>query len=67
MDLDHYSTIAAGERARLGLSLRAIADIAGTNHQTVATFLAGERTQFDTVLSILAALGLRLTVEPADG
>lgn len=50
-------------RARAGLSLRALAERAGTSHATLAAYEAGRKTPgFETLQRILTACGFALEV-----
>jgi transcriptional regulator with XRE-family HTH domain len=57
--------LARRERARLGLSVRELADQAGTSASTVSRFERGHETQLSAALSILKALDLSL-LEPSN-
>lgn len=48
------------ERARRGLSLRELAELADTSHQTVSAFEEGTGTHLPTLIRIAKRLGLQL-------
>src|SRR4051812_33932561 len=59
-------------RAESGLSLRALAERAGTSHATIAAYEAGRKTpNADTLVRLVRAAGFDLTLDltrrPADG
>ncbi len=56
-------TIMRTLRRRAGLSLRALAERAGTSHSTLAAYEAGRVVpNFDTIERVAAAAGLRLEI-----
>lgn len=66
MNID-YGTLAAIQRTRLNLSQEAVANRAGCHRATVMKFECGGSVQFEIVLRIMDAIGLKMEVVEADG
>jgi transcriptional regulator with XRE-family HTH domain len=57
----------ARARAQAGISQRALAERAGTSQATISAYESGRKDpSVETLGRLLAAMGARLTVEPAD-
>lgn len=62
--MDGTATLVRRARARAGLTLRRMADLAGTSHATVAAYEAGRvHPTVPTVERLARAAGFRLAIE----
>jgi transcriptional regulator with XRE-family HTH domain len=64
----HAADLIKDARTRAGISQRELADRAGTSQATVSAYESGRKVpSVDTLARLLAAMGARLAVEPAEG